>query len=68
MATWTLDTRHDGTFGLCFQGKPHPHPHAAQGKMIQLPLGTSLHNPFTLTHPVPVVSIERMHEEFTYNE
>jgi hypothetical protein len=30
--------------------------------------GTSLHNPFTLTQPVPVISIERMHEEFDYNE
>jgi hypothetical protein len=36
--------------------------------MIQLTFGTSLHIPFTLTQPVPVISIERMHEEFNYNE
>jgi hypothetical protein len=39
-----------------------------KANMIQLTFGTSLHNPFTLTQPVPVVSIERMHEEFNYNE
>jgi hypothetical protein len=36
--------------------------------MIQLTFGTSLHNPLTLTQPVPVITIERMHEEFNYNE
>jgi hypothetical protein len=28
----------------------------------------SLHNPFTLTHPVPVVGVERMPEKFNHNE
>jgi hypothetical protein len=28
----------------------------------------SLHNPFTLTHPVLVIGVERMPEEFNHNE
>jgi len=34
-----------------------------KANMIQFTFGTSLHNPFTLTQAVPVISIEPMREE-----
>lgn len=43
-----------------------------KSNMILRPLSGSLYSPFTLTHPathpVPVVGIARMHEEYDYNQ